>query len=483
MLYICLPVFIGLFLPAFFGRKKGNLIERAVEGWEEIFLRLRGLAKVRAPTASLKRKRMDYRKSQALRELYPLGHPEEEKRRFEREKHRYIFLVCVAASFFALLSAVDELTAGEPEGYAIQRNPPGGTGKSLLLEARTEDGEVFSEVSIEVEPRRYTDKELESLYTAMLPVLEDTVLNGNPDVGHVSGDLYLPATLQGFPFHLKWRSGNYDLMEDTGRLTKEEFAPEGEALSLYVTALCQEFEREYSFPVILVNRPLDEKQQEYRRLLGAVEESIGSSPEEERAYLPESFEDKALSWIRPESGGALMILAFGMLLALLTGAARENHLSERVKERDRRLIYAYPDFVNRLNLYMGAGMSISSCLIRIAGEGNGEEEDYLHQELKYTVNELSGGVSEKDALEGLGKRCRLSPYIKLTTLLVQNLRKGGTQLLPRLREEAENAFSMRKNLAREAGERAGTKLIFPMLLMMGVVMVVIIVPAFTGFSE
>lgn len=36
-------------------------------------------------------------------------------------------------------------------------------------------------------------------------------------------------------------------------------------------------------------------------------------------------------------------------------------------------------------------------------------------------------------------------------------------------------------MARKMGEQAGTKLLFPMMLMFGIVLVVLIVPAFLSF--
>jgi tight adherence protein C len=41
----------------------------------------------------------------------------------------------------------------------------------------------------------------------------------------------------------------------------------------------------------------------------------------------------------------------------------------------------------------------------------------------------------------------------------------------------EDAFEMRKNLARRMGEEAGTKLLAPLFLMLGIVMVMIMAPA------
>ena len=50
------------------------------------------------------------------------------------------------------------------------------------------------------------------------------------------------------------------------------------------------------------------------------------------------------------------------------------------------------------------------------------------------------------------------------------------------RQEAGNAFEERKNMARRLGEEAGTKLLLPMMMMLGIVMMLIIIPAYFSFS-
>ena len=72
-------------------------------------------------------------------------------------------------------------------------------------------------------------------------------------------------------------------------------------------------------------------------------------------------------------------------------------------------------------------------------------------------------------------------YIRLGTVLSQNLRKGTKGLNTMLEQEAAASFTERKNTARKLGEKAGTKLLFPMLLMLGIVLVILMVPAFLSF--
>ena len=64
----------------------------------------------------------------------------------------------------------------------------------------------------------------------------------------------------------------------------------------------------------------------------------------------------------------------------------------------------------------------------------------------------------------------------------QNLRKGIKGLTQMLRMEAIQAFEERKARAKRLGEEAGTKLLAPMFLMLAVVLVIVIVPAFLSIQ-
>ena len=70
----------------------------------------------------------------------------------------------------------------------------------------------------------------------------------------------------------------------------------------------------------------------------------------------------------------------------------------------------------------------------------------------------------------------------LGALLSQNLRKGTKGLTQMLRMEAIQAFEERKARAKRLGEEAGTKLLAPMFLMLAVVLVIVIVPAFLSIQ-
>ena len=72
--------------------------------------------------------------------------------------------------------------------------------------------------------------------------------------------------------------------------------------------------------------------------------------------------------------------------------------------------------------------------------------------------------------------------MKLAALLNQNLKRGTGTLFLRLEEEALQSSQERIQNGKKLGEEAGTKLLIPMVLMLGVVMLMIMIPAFTGLG-
>ena len=92
------------------------------------------------------------------------------------------------------------------------------------------------------------------------------------------------------------------------------------------------------------------------------------------------------------------------------------------------------------------------------------------------------GMSEEQAYYRLGRRLGIPCYIKIMTLLEQNMKRGGRGLVDMFEQEENIALEERKNLAKRYGEEAGTKLLGPMIVLLLVVMLMIMVPALWSFA-
>ena len=114
-------------------------------------------------------------------------------------------------------------------------------------------------------------------------------------------------------------------------------------------------------------------------------------------------------------------------------------------------------------------------------EKEDENERYVYEEMRQTCHEMDSGVAELEAYRRFGERCGQVKYKTLATLLIQNLQKGSRQMADMLERESVEAWEERKRKARVLGEAAATKLLFPMMLMLIVVMAIVMIPAFLSF--
>ena len=97
-----------------------------------------------------------------------------------------------------------------------------------------------------------------------------------------------------------------------------------------------------------------------------------------------------------------------------------------------------------------------------------------------TKNQMDNGISEEKAYEMFGRRIGILTYMKFSTLLVQNLKKGTANLINILEYESADIFNERKENAKILGEEASTKLLVPMVLMMTIIFAIILYAAFAG---
>lgn len=108
----------------------------------------------------------------------------------------------------------------------------------------------------------------------------------------------------------------------------------------------------------------------------------------------------------------------------------------------------------------------------------GGQKRFAYEEIVFTCQEMENGVSEQEAYQRMGMRMGTGAYRSLAVLLTQNLKKGSKGLLELLKQESQEAFEERRRQAKTTGEKASTKLLLPMGMMLAVVLVILTVPAF-----
>ena len=71
---------------------------------------------------------------------------------------------------------------------------------------------------------------------------------------------------------------------------------------------------------------------------------------------------------------------------------------------------------------------------------------------------------------------------RFVSVILQNMHRGGSDVLTALREIGKELWSARKAAARRVAEETSTKLLFPMVLMLIAVIILAIAPAVMGMG-
>lgn len=169
----------------------------------------------------------------------------------------------------------------------------------------------------------------------------------------------------------------------------------------------------------------------------------------------------------------VVILSATILAGLGIGPDRD--IQKKIEERHRSIRIDFPDFLNKYILLLGAGMTNTASWFSIVK--NNKKDSALYFEADLVVQQVNSGVSMDIALENFARRCRMSEITKFVSALIQNLSKGGAELSTILSLQSKEAWEMRKVEAKKQGEEAGSKLLFPMMLMLFAVLVLVVTPA------
>lgn len=392
-----------------------------------------------------------------------------------------IWLVLVVSNTLALLLFLAG-SFGDSEPGSILRNDYGKGSKVEQYEASIE-GELDREpIEIEVGERAYTAEETQEMFSKIMEELDKIVPGENQSKDHVEKDLCLPDKVEGYPATIRWELDNYQVLDTEGRILPEGTTPEGTLVEVKGFLSYKEWEAVYVTDVMVYPETKTGKEKWISDLQEKVRKNEERTREQGEFTLPETLQGKNIQWRKKADNRGYLVLVFGIILS---GLLVWNRKQEEKDERERRFAQMerdYPNIVSKIVMLLDTGMTMKQVWEKLVlqyeqrrGEG---DRRAAYEEMVQTYHEMQSGITETEAYERFGMRCGSAPYLKLSALLSQNVRKGSRGLSELLRVDAIQAFENRKSNAKRRGEEAGTKLMLPMIGMLAVVLIMVVVPAF-----
>lgn len=390
----------------------------------------------------------------------------------------------------ALLAGIAFLTErGESclvNGSRLERNENGGGDYEAYLTFSAGELGDFS-YTVTVPEQRLTKEEEEAFLKAAGEEIRNEFPGENESAECIRGAVCIRGSYQEGRVLAEWNFDNYELMDYDGNVIGTEIPREGVSVNAEVELQCGDSVvwEEMAFRVFPA--VADDETELLAQVRGEV---LRRSQETGAKYLilPDTVGAYALTWREEGSNTAWEILLFGVMLTVLLPVLERSRQREREKKRMDLLESEYPEIVSKMALLLGAGMTPLAAWKKIvsayeAKRGTGKQKKMpAYEEMLIVCHEIESGVGEQRAYEEFGNRCGVRCYRRFANILAQNLRKGGSGLACMLETEAENSFEERKRTAKKYGEEASTKLLAPMLLMLGIVIVILAVPAIATFQ-
>lgn len=439
-------------------------------------------------------------------------------------------LLCISASLLlTILVFFLGLQDGVlKEGFRLPRSGYGGSKQYITLEVSglTEDTSV--PLDITVSPKRYTEEEANAVFREIYDQLEELVVAEGESFANLQHDLRLMTKLPKYGVQLSWdfypeldpalSAGSVTqdearayyrkyrhLMDSDGTLHNETLAP-GTVVTGYLSLIMstdivptstdgetkylktQYHSAPYRIYVGIVPRALSR----YESLLLQLQQAITTEDEgslgENMLSLPTEIDGQRIYYSEHEDRSYLLLPLLGVIAAMAIYMRQGQARRTEKKQREALLMLDYSELVSKLMVYIGAGLTVRNALETISQHFDAliargiKENRPLYQELRTMVIQFRRNMPESEIYLSFGRRVNLKPYTKLVSLIEQNRMNGARNLRAMLELEMEDAFEQRKTTARRLGEEAGTKLLLPLFIMLGIVMIIVIVPAMSALG-
>ena len=420
------------------------------------------------------------------------------------------------------------------DGYLVRGEKGSGMYEEELI---VTDGVYKEKLKIEVDDVAYTEEEIEALLQQAVEMMDDRIRGENESLTCVQYPLHLETEIEETGIFIDWSTDAPMYLDWQGTIG-ENIPKDGIDVQLTAVLTLEEYTKLYQKTVTVFPEKVLDSEDFLRQVKREIEkekalghtipenvssenaslkntssediETDGLKKEEMYLYLPQELNGKKLLWHKPYAVDGWSVTGIGAVMGILLLLNENSKRKERLKRREEEMIRDYPLILNKMILYMRAGISSRMALRRIVTEYLDEKEEkarknhykqnkkpklFLNkkdrnqditraafEELSRMYFEMEQGIPEETAYERFGMRCGNMQYRTFSMLLIQNLKKGSSKFLTALEKECRDAFEERKRRALLDGEEAGTKLLIPMVIMLLIVLMIIIVPSFMAFS-
>lgn len=387
------------------------------------------------------------------------------------------YFLCVGGGIFLFMAAeLADSRSNSVEKGMVYRNPCG-KGDAVYEFYVDGLGEEKEKISLTVPEQQMSKEQFLECVPKIVELLCERMLGENESLSAVQSDLNLETEVPEYGVTVSWQSKNPGVVNRTGTVGRESVPAQGEKVTLEAALLHGDFAEVVEIPVVVLpqSRSLQDQFEE------VLKQAVLQNGEEEYVSLPTEFEQKRVAYRSASHSQNLALVLLGIVAAGCLRLKETRDMGELKKRREDSLMAGYHDLVSGFLILAGAGYSTKAAFKKLTKdmEDAGKPQiQLLLKEMHTTVNQMDTGMSETEVYAAFGRRCGIRCYTRFASLLESSVSTGGKNFRKLLEAEMEEAFRQRTDLARRKGEEASSKLLLPLFGMLGVVLVMIVAPAF-----
>lgn len=170
-------------------------------------------------------------------------------------------------------------------------------------------------------------------------------------------------------------------------------------------------------------------------------------------------------------GVLILIMILAVALITLYPDIEINNAAMRKRED---IISDYPAVLSKLTLMTEAGLVIREAWNKVAYFSDRP----LYKEMQITTEEMKNGMSDIEALYNFAQRCSVKEIRKFSSIMSQNILKGGRELTDSMKSMTYESWEEKKQRAKIKGETAGARLMIPLMIMFCGILLMVVVPMF-----
>ena len=390
-----------------------------------------------------------------------------------------IFFISLATSVYGIvqhsygeiqLDSLDRAEYGQGNYYA-----------QVSIEAEYQGVELKKKTSIFVRQQELTSEEKQARIQQCIQTLPNRILGENQSLDKITKPLNLLQYDEETGVDILWRSSNVEVIGEDGTLMQIPWEEEVEiTLSAFLSIDEQEEEWNGSLRILPAERENTEKwlEENLEKILGNIEDEKTN-----KIILPKQTDEGiTLRWSSIssfETAHFLLLLILGGLIIHIYN----KRAPIKKKERMRHDIESqFPDFLNQLIMILSTGLVLSDTLDRIM-EGylkfkhKSQSRKILYEELVNMIRKtkMSNASLFLELIE-FGRKMEVREVTRVAVILSDHMVKGN-DLIEKLEQERELLQAQEKLQKIEQGKLADTKMMFPLMLILAVLITIVVMPA------